>query len=172
MNRISKLSVVAVASLLALAALAWPMRINTTKSIPVGFYWMTSDSVKRGSYVIFCPPETELFETAKARGYIGAGFCPGGYGYMMKRVAAVKGDAVVIAADGVHVNGELLPFSLPRAADKAGRPMPSGDTNRYTLSATELLLMSDVSGTSFDSRYFGPIHLKQVQGVIRPILTW
>ena len=172
MSLISKWSAVVGASLLALVALTWPVRINTTKSIPVGFYWMTSDPVKKGSYVIFCPPETELFETAKARGYIGAGFCPGGYGYMMKRVAAVKGDAVVIAADGVHVNGELLPLSVPRAADKAGRPIPRSKTDRYTLGASELLLMSDVSGTSFDGRYFGPIHRKQVQGVIRPILTW
>jgi conjugative transfer signal peptidase TraF len=172
MSRISKRSVVAVASLLALAALAWPMCINTTKSIPVGFYWMTSDSVKKGSYVIFCPPESELFDTAKERGYIGAGFCPGGYGYMMKRVAAVKDDAVTIAADGVRVNGELLPLSVPRAADTAGRPVPHSEANRYTLGASELLLMSDVSGTSFDGRYFGPIDRKQIQGVIRPIFTW
>ena len=172
MSLISKCSAVAGASLLALAALAWPIRINTTKSIPVGFYWMTSDSVKKGSYVIFCPPETELFDTAKERGYIGAGFCPGGYGYMMKRVAAVTDDAVAIGADGVRVNGELLPLSDPRAADKAGRLLPRSETNRYTLGASELLLMSDVSGTSFDGRYFGPIHRKQVQGVIRPILTW
>jgi conjugative transfer signal peptidase TraF len=172
MSRISKRSAVAGASLLALAALAWPLRINTTKSIPVGFYWMTSDSVKKGSYVIFCPPDTELFDTAKERGYVGAGFCPGGYGYLMKRVVAVKGDAVVIAPDGVRVNGELLPLSVPRAADKAGRPLPRSGTNRYTLSATELLLMSDASGTSFDGRYFGPIHRKQVQGVIHAIFTW
>jgi conjugative transfer signal peptidase TraF len=172
MSRISKWSAAAAASLLALVALVWPIRINTTKSIPVGFYWMTSDSVKKGSYVIFCPPKTELFETAKERGYIGAGFCPGGYGYMMKRVAAAKDDAVVIAADGVRVNGELLPLSVPRAADKAGRPIPRSEIDRYRLGTSELLLMSDVSGTSFDGRYFGPIHRKQVQGVIRPILTW
>ena len=160
MSRISKTFVVAGASLLALAALAWPMRINTTKSIPVGFYWMTSDLVKKGSYVIFCPPQIELFDTAKERGYIGPGFCPGGYGYMMKRVAAVTNDAVAIGADGVRVNGELLPLSVPRAADKAGRPIPRSETNWYTVGAFELLLMSDVSGTSFDGRYFGPIDRK------------
>jgi conjugative transfer signal peptidase TraF len=172
MSPISKWSAVGGASLLAFAVLAWPLRINTTKSIPVGFYWMTSDPVRKGSYVIFCPPETELFDTAIERGYIGAGFCPGGYSYMMKRVAAVTDDEVVIAADGVRVNGELLPLSVPRAADKTGRALPRSATNRYTLGASELLLMSDVSPTSFDGRYFGPIHRTQVQGVIRPIFTW
>ena len=91
---------------------------------------------------------------------------------MMKRVAAVEDDAVVIAADGVRVNGALLPFSVPRAVDKVGRPLPRSEGKRFTLGAHELLLMSDVSGTSFDGRYFGPINRKQVQGVIRPILTW
>ena len=172
MSRISKRCFVAGTSLLAFTALAWPVRINTTKSIPVGFYWITSESVKKGSYVIFCPSETELFDTAKERGYIGAGFCPGGYGYMMRRVVAVKGDAVAIGADGVRVNGELLPLSVPHIADKAGRPILRSETKRYTLGASELLLMSDVSGTSFDGRYFGPIDRKQIQGVIRPILTW
>lgn len=171
-RRISKWLSVAGASLLTFATLAWPMRINTTKSIPVGFYWMTGDPVKKGSYVILCPPETELFDTAKERGYIGAGFCPGGYGYMMKRVAAVADDVVLIAADGVRVNGDLLPLSVPRAVDNAGRPLPRIEIKRYTLGTSELLLMSDVSNTSFDGRYFGPIDRKQVRSAIRPILTW
>ena len=74
------------------------------------------------SYVIFCPPKRDVFDVAKERGYIGAGFCPGGYGYMMKRVFAAKDDVVVVADDGVRVNGELLPFSAPLKSDKAGRP--------------------------------------------------
>ncbi|MBL8368460.1 MAG: S26 family signal peptidase, partial [Candidatus Accumulibacter sp.] len=43
---------------------------------------------------------------------------------------------------------------------------------RFTLSGSELLLMSDVSGISFDGRYFGPIDRSQIKGVIRPVFTW
>jgi type IV secretory pathway protease TraF len=32
--------------------------------------------------------------------------------------------------------------------------------------------MSDVSGTSFDGRYFGPINRSQIKTVIRPVITW
>ena len=32
--------------------------------------------------------------------------------------------------------------------------------------------MSDVSGTSFDGRYFGPVCLSQVKGVLRPVITF
>jgi type IV secretory pathway protease TraF len=32
--------------------------------------------------------------------------------------------------------------------------------------------MSDVSGTSFDGRYFGPINRSQIQTVVSPVITW
>lgn len=171
MNRIVKSSAIAGAALLLVGGLA-ELRINTTKSIPVGLYRMTSDPIKKGSYVIFCPPQTELFDTAKERGYIGAGFCPGGYGYMMKRVVAVGGDHVIVAGDGVRVNGNLLPLSTPLPTDSAGRALPHLPGSEFTLTASELFLMSDVSGTSFDARYFGPVDRAQIKGVIRPLFTW
>jgi conjugative transfer signal peptidase TraF len=147
-------------------------RINTTKSIPVGLYWTTDAPVERGAYVMFCPPKIGVFDDAKERGYIGAGLCSGGYGYMMKRVLAANDDSISVSDYGVRVNGELLPLSVPRVTDTAGRPMPRYRTNRYTLGASELLMMSDVSATSFDGRYFGPINRAQVQTAIRPVITW
>ena len=57
---------------------AFGARVKTTKSIPVGVYLSSSTPVRKGAYVIFCPPEINLFDDAKKRGYIGGGFCPGG----------------------------------------------------------------------------------------------
>lgn len=138
----------------------------------IGLYWTSSAPVEKGAYVLFCPPQLGVFDGAKDRGYIGAGFCPGGYGYMMKRVLAAKDDAVAVADDGVRVNGELLPLSAPIKADKAGRPLPRYQSNSYVLGNSEVLLMSDVSATSFDGRYFGPISRSQIKAVIRPVITW
>jgi len=45
-------------------------RVNTTKSIPIGIYWMTGDPVEKGAYVVFCPPQVGVFDDAKERGYI------------------------------------------------------------------------------------------------------
>ena len=42
----------------------------------------------------------------------------------------------------------------------------------YTLGKSEVLLMSDVSGTSFDGRYFGPVNLCQIRGVIQQMMTF
>jgi len=122
--------------------------------------------------VIFCPPKTAVFDDAKARGYIGAGFCSGGYGMMIKKIMGVPADHVAVSAKGVFVNGELVPNSKPFNADKAGMPMPNCSANDYTLSEGQLLLMSDHSPLSFDARYFGPISESQIRSVIRPVLTW
>lgn len=147
-------------------------RINTTLSIPAGLYWRVNDPVTKGRYVMFCPPPLEVFDQAKARGYIGAGFCPGGYGYMMKQVAATTDDRVEVHSDGVRINGRLLDDSAPLRADSGGRVMPKFQADTYVLSEHQLLLMGDCNARSFDARYFGPVQRRQVKEVITPIFTW
>lgn len=158
--------------LLAAACAAAGARINTTRSIPVGLYWTSSGPTVRGAYVQFCPPPADVFDEARRRHYIAAGFCRGGYGYLMKRVLAVEGDAVSIGDDGVRVNGGLLPASAPARADKAGRPLPRLQCARFTLGRGEMLPMAEASATSFDGRYFGVVRLSQVSAVITPVVTW
>ncbi|WP_081353940.1 conjugative transfer signal peptidase TraF [Nitrosospira multiformis] len=174
MGRVSQTAAVAGLGLLVLGFMfhAAGLRVNVTRSIPIGLYHVTDARVEKGEYVIFCPPESTLFDEARSRGYIGAGFCPGGYGYMMKRVWAVAGDRVTWGEEGIAVNGKLLPASAPREADSAGRVMPRHMFSDYPLKESELLLMSDVSWASFDSRYFGPVDVGQVRGVIRPVITF
>jgi len=147
-------------------------RFNISKSLSLGLYWISNDPVQKGSYVMFCPPQNSVFSAAKDRGYIGAGFCPGNFGPLMKKVLAAKGDQVVITAGGVTVNGELLPFSKPLSADGLGRPLPQLLGETFTLGDDDLLLMSDRSATSFDARYFGLIHRNQITSTIRPGFTW
>ncbi|SHM13853.1 conjugation peptidase TraF. Serine peptidase. MEROPS family S26C [Nitrosospira sp. Nsp11] len=147
-------------------------RFNSTRSIPIGLYWITDEPVTKEAYVIFCPPVSSLFDEARDRGYISAGFCPGDYGFMMKRVLAAGNDCIDMTGEGVRVNGQLLDASKAMKADSAGRVMPHYSASGYTLRNREMLLMSDVSATSFDGRYFGPVDVSQIRGVIRPVLTW
>ena len=147
------------------------IRVNTSPSIPLGFYGISAEPVVRGAYVLVCPPAWDVFEEARSRGYIGAGPCPGGYGYLMKRVLGVSGDDIAVADEGVFINGHLQPRSTLRTRDGAGRPLPK-ITHRYRLADADLLLMSEASETAFDGRYFGPVPRANVEAVIRPILTW
>lgn len=103
---------------LVLACGAAGGRINTSKSIPVGLYWKSRAPIGKGAYVLLCPPpQSQLFADARSRGYIGFGFCPGGYGYMMKRILAAKEDLVTVTGQGVLVNGTRLPSSAPIEVD-------------------------------------------------------
>lgn len=147
-------------------------RVNSTKSIPLGIYWTSNTPVEKGAYVMLCPPPSEPIAEAKRRGYLGAGFCPGQVGYMMKKILAAKDDVVTISNAGVTVNGALIPLSAPMAADKWGRPMPRYQHTQFTVNENEVLVMGDVNKKSFDSRYFGPILRKQIQTVIVPVFTW
>jgi conjugative transfer signal peptidase TraF len=148
------------------------IKINTSESIPLGIYRSSEGPVKKGDYVVFCPPPNPDFDMAKNRGYLTGGLCPGGYGYMMKDVAGISGDIVAVDDDGVRVNGILLPESKPLKADPAGRPLPHFQADSYSLGRSEVLLMSDVCSLSFDGRYFGPINRLQIKTVILPVFTW
>lgn len=148
------------------------LRLNTTRSIPLGLYKMTNEPIVKGASVLWCPPERPEFDLAKARGYIGAGFCPGGYGYMMKKILAAHNDIVSVTDDGVMINGTLLPASQPMEADSMGRSLPRFRVTDHRLAPSELLLMSDTNSHSFDARYFGPIHREHIQSLIHPIWTW
>ena len=147
------------------------MRLNVSGSIPLGVYWESKTIFQKGDYVIFCPPKNSLFDRIKKRGYIGIGFCEGGYGLMMKRVAAIEGDMVSITREGVHINGELLLHSELHDKDEQQRLLPQYKISQFTLENAEILLMGETS-TSFDGRYFGPLHASFIQGVIHPVLIW
>lgn len=148
------------------------IKINTSKSIPLGIYRSSERPIEKGDFVLFCPPPNPDFDMAKNRGYLAGGLCPGGYGYMMKDVAGISGDIVAVDAEGVRVNGILLPESKPLQADPAGRQLPHFQADSYTLGKSEVLLMSDVCSLSFDGRYFGPINRLQIKTVILPVFTW
>jgi conjugative transfer signal peptidase TraF len=148
------------------------LRLNTTHSIPLGLYRMSGDPIETGASVLWCPPERPEFDLAKERGYIAAGFCPGGYGNMMKKVVATHNDVVSVTDEGVRINGILMPASQPFEEDSMGRPLPRFRVSDHVLASSELWLMSDTNSRSFDARYFGPVPRAHIQSTIHPVWTW
>jgi conjugative transfer signal peptidase TraF len=147
------------------------LRINVTPSLPLGLYRTSSDAPTRGSLVLVCPSPTALSAEAKARGYLEAGHCPGGYGYLMKRLWGLPHDAIAVRDAGVWVNNERVPNSTPLEDDLGGRALP-----RYraelVLGPQQYLVMSEMHPASFDGRYFGPVRAAQVISVLRPLWLW
>ena len=159
-------------TLFAIAMALAGIRINTTPSFPLGIYVMTDAPIEKGALVIFCPADTAIFRQAKERGYIGAGFCPGGTGHMIKKIMAAKNDAVEFSGKGVLVNGALLPNSKPMDKDAEERPLSPPKADIAALDDHTVLLMSDYNPKSFDARYFGLMDKSQVISAIRPLWMW
>ncbi|PZO03156.1 MAG: conjugal transfer protein [Alphaproteobacteria bacterium] len=134
--------------------------INESPSLPLGVYTRTVKSEPaRGDVVALSqPPST--------RPYLRGLGMPSDV-KLLKRVAAVGGDRVCETAGKVATPLREVPVM---ARDRRGVAVPAWRECRV-LRADELFVLGDTPG-SFDSRYFGPIHRAQVDGVYRETLTW
>lgn len=146
------------------------LTLNWSASVPPGLYWTLDRDPQKGELVKVCPPDREPFRTARERGYITGGSCPGNYEPMLKRFLAAKGDRIEIGQNGVMVNGHALVNSAPRTLDGKGRALPRVSLDRV-LSEREALVMTDYPD-SFDGRYAGPIQRANLVSAVRPVLTW
>ena len=165
------------AGFLASWAFAWGvgLRINTSSSVPVGL-WRESTlhrDIKRGDVVAVCPEDTEVFRTARARGYLSAGWCDGNLDEVMfKPVAAVAGDVVTVSAQGIAVNGVPIQHAAALKVDTLGQPLSAIEAGTYIVGVGTIWLISDYNARSFDSRYFGSIRIAHVRGVVTPLAVF
>lgn len=153
-----------------LLASALGYRINWTPSLPQGIWKVTNlkKPAQRGQIVSVCPTDTTIFQMARSRLYLSWGSCPGGYISLLKPVAAVAGDQVVVSRQGIAVNGEMLPGSKAATKDSAGRQLSPLRPGTYTVQPGTVWLVSSYS-KSFDSRYFGPLPSANILGTAKPI---
>lgn len=134
--------------------------INESPSVPRGIYVR---SAGRG----VAPGDTvALTQPPQARAYLAALGMPAEV-RLLKRVAAVGGDRVCRTGDRVEAGGRSVPV---RARDGRGVAL-SRWTGCRRLEPGELFLLGDTPG-SFDSRYFGPVRVADLDGVFRETLTW
>ena len=142
------------------------LRINTTNSLPVGIYLITSDPT--APLVEFCP-EGDFSALSSSRGYRPPGPCPDGAGPLLKPVIANFGDTVAVVNEGIRVNGRLLPNTAPQRVDTAGRPLTAWPPGVYAVAPATLWVASTYHPNSFDSRYFGPIPARLVRHRLRSL---
>src|SRR6267143_1756211 len=89
-----------------IAGWVFGIRLNLTPSLPLGFY-ITSRS-RDANLVEFCP-QGAAATISLSRQYRTAGACPDGGAPLLKPAVAFAGDRVQVSADGIRVNGQLLP---------------------------------------------------------------
>jgi conjugative transfer signal peptidase TraF len=152
-----------VAVLAGVGSFAAPGRFvlyNRTPSVPVGWYFRLFKTPERGDYVAL-PLPAAAWDYARARGETPSRV------RIMKVIAAMAGDSVCASQDRLTVDGRDL--GEIHVTDAEGRLLPRWSQCR-TLGPGEVFLVSAVPD-SFDSRYFGPVLVADLEGVYAP-WTW
>jgi conjugative transfer signal peptidase TraF len=156
---------VAVAALLCAAAATAAiaegvgLRVNLTPSLPRGLY-IADDA---GPLAEFCQ--------AGSSDYVGRGRCRDGSAPLLKPIVAAEGQTVVLTADGITVDGRLLPNTAPSLFDRNGRLLRHYPFGRYKVGEGEVWVASSHHAGSFDSRYFGPIGEAEIRRRLVPLMT-
>jgi len=142
----------------------------TDSSCPAGIYRLTRRSVARGDLVEACLPDP-IATYGTARGYLGPGDCPNHSEPVLKIVGALVGDRVELSRESICVNGILLPQSATLSRDSRSRAVETIARGPYQTAADQTWLFGLRDPRSWDSRYFGPVPIKSVLGVVEPVVT-
>jgi len=165
-------SVIAAVFLVVLGAVLG-LRISLTDSAaPAGIYRLVRGlSIKHGELVGACLPAS-IAQEGLTRGYLQKGDCPGGAEPVAKIVGALPGDVLEVRPGLVSVDGQVFADSAAAARDSIGRPLPHVPWGRRQVAPGEVWLFGLHNVRSWDARYFGPVPLSGIRGVLKPILTW
>lgn len=144
------------------------IRFNSSPSMPVGLYIVTTDD--HANLVEFCPSEP-FASLSIVRGYRDEGVCADGAAPLLKPVVARAGDVVELSSAGISVNGRLLPNTAPLSKDSNGRQLQPWGFGRYLVKSGTVWVASSYHPRSFDSRYFGPVETSAIRHRLRPFLT-
>ena len=141
--------------------------LNPSTSAPKGLYVRSTDP----SFVLFCPDQ-RWPNFAKnpdfRKNWAPFSSCPDGHRAFLKPISARPGDVVTVSANGIAVNGKLIPHSLPVREDNLGETLHAYPYGTYRVRPGELWVVSPFSDRSYDSRYYGPIPAKSILAGIRP----
>jgi conjugative transfer signal peptidase TraF len=152
---------------LCLAAALIGVRINTSYSLPMGLYIVTSDP--SATLVEFCP-SGPFSRQSSERGYRSPGMaCSDGAVPLLKPIVARYGDLVEMAPAGIKVNGSLLPKTAPLPTDSHARSLMPWPFGTYRVKPGTVWVASTYHRGSYDSRYMGPIAVSQIRRRLKPL---
>ena len=136
---------------------------NISISEPLGYYLaLPGLPIAKGDLVLTCISNGRYTHVFNALGMKNVtGQCANGLPYLIKQIAAAKGDKVDVTTAGITINGALQAnskqFSHGRGVNLY--PLPIGYS--HVLTADEYFMLGQ-SSHSLDSRYFGIVKKNDV----------
>lgn len=146
------------------------IRINLTPSMPLGIYYLSNNTPKRGDIVAACLPDN-ISKEGLMRHYLLYGHCQGHSMPVLKKIIAVPGDKVIVTDTEMIVKERI--FIAPQQTTDLNRlPVTHFiDKNFYGHAIGFWLYGENNSVRSWDSRYYGGIPCKNMLGVYKPLWT-
>jgi conjugative transfer signal peptidase TraF len=141
-----------------------PVYINTSHSMPIGFYLVVPfGEIKKNDCVVIAMPE-QVKPLIAGRKWSSNEDIP-----LVKKAVGLPGDEFTITDSEITVNGQYIgPVSL---MDSEGLPLPK-IRGSYRIEEGMFLPISDYSTSSFDGRYFGTVPLSAIKKKVIPLLTF
>jgi conjugative transfer signal peptidase TraF len=143
--------------------------INTSSSMPLGFYIKNNLKINRGDIVAFCL-QSSYAKIGLQHHYLKYGFKCDGARSLIKQVIAMPGDNVQLADEYISVNNKLY-FYKTFHLDRQGRHLASFPRGTY-FSKNEYWLIGVNDPHSWDSRYWGPVQRQQIISRLTPLFIW
>jgi len=150
--------------MLAAISYFFGIRINVTRSFPLGFYRICDGNPECGDLVFLKPPENVVVQWGRENGAISRPT-------MLKRIYGMEGDNVEVSREGVCINGTLIENSKILEKKPDGTSIPSIAQSGVIL-PDGVWVMSEYSALSFDSRYFGAVPRENIEAKARPLWVW
>ena len=147
----------------SLTFLALDIGVNFTPSMPKGLYMVIDKEIERNDIVKFCLKDTTFINAAKENKFLNQGSCSTDLQPLLKIVAGVEGDRIVIRSTGIEVyyaNQEIACFwnGIAKRQDSQGRELPESLLENGIIPKGKALVLTKHEG-SFDSRYYGLVNI-------------
>ena len=136
--------------------------INYTDSLPRGIYQLRPFNRAEHDMIVVFPVPEPVRDIVYGRGWLMKG------ALLMKPVAALSGESVSITDKGLYINKRL--FGPVFVSDRQGMPLPR--LRFSSLLTHDQIFVASPYKRSFDSRYFGPIHVNDILAQAIPVLTF
>lgn len=136
---------------------------NISISEPLGYYLkIPVGKIEKGNRYMVCVEKKEYIEIMQSLGLPKTkNQCPYQSPYLIKQVAGVPGDMIVVNESGVFVNNIYQVNTKPILKHKQINLNPLSDYS-HRLESGEYFMLG-ITRTSYDSRYFGVIKISQFQ---------
>jgi len=137
-----------------------------THSLPYGIYSRVNGFPQKGDFAATCLP-SEIAHYGIKRNYLEQGHCDSGSVLVLKVIKGIPGDHYLVKDQILELNKHFYPIM---SKDSVGRPLKVFyDFNKGVINQGQYFLLSDFVKNSWDSRYWGPVH---IQFLLKPLFLF